>query len=69
MRNKVNNRWIYAHLGTVRWIKKHGTWAWLLYPLLYLSIRLFLLAFDSSNKAMARMLKNKGGDIEQDPGR
>lgn len=66
MRNKVNNRWIYAHLGAVRWIRKHGAWAWLLYPSLYISMRLLFLSFDLSDRAMARSLKDKGGDIEQD---
>ncbi len=61
MRNKVNNRWIYAHLGTVRWIKRLGWWAWLLYPSVYLSSRFFLLAFDLADKAQTRILKNKGG--------
>lgn len=64
MRRKVNNRWIYAHLGTVRWIKNHGKWAWLLYPLLYLSMRFFLFAFDFAARAQARILKNKGGEVE-----
>jgi len=63
VKRKVNNRWIYAHLGAVRWIRKHGVWAWLLYPSLYIASRFFLLAFDLSDRAMARTLKNKGGDI------
>ncbi len=47
----VYNRWSYAHLGTIRWIKQKGVWAWFFYPLAYLIIRFFLWALDFSNKA------------------
>ena len=69
MKQAVNNRWIYAHLGTVRWIRKRHKMYWLFYPSIYMLVIFMLLSLDAANKAQARILRNKGGEIEQDSGR
>ena len=65
MKRAVTNRWIYAHVGTIRWIKQKGVYAWVFYPPVYLIVRFFLWTLDFSTKVQQRIEKRKGGDIEQ----